>query len=834
MDEEGLAGSPSHPAGDVEAADSSLEKTLKVLVVDDDEATARMIRILLKRAFASEAEIALDCASAAELFASNKYDLVTLDYQLPDGDGLGLLQEFKKAKDSPPVILVTGRGDEHVAASAFMLGASGYVIKDLRLNTMLAAAVHKAVTEIALKKAEAAVQESEARLRNVMDTTLEGIVAIDAEFKLTYANQALAEMLGYESPDEIIGLTIFDFYFDEDLPNIARLLESEMTGKGIIELRNRRADGSEFWALTAFNFTEDEKGEFESAFAMLVDITERKLAEEALKVEKDRVQLYFDITGVMLTVIDTEGKITLINKKGQRLLGYEERELLGRNWYEFAPERTREEILSLFHRVLSGELEIEDYFEHPIVNRSGEEKMIAWHNALLRDDDGNITGVVCSGEDATEMSKAQADLREAAARAETLSRLSKELVQTGLDYEATLRVIARNVANLIGDGCFISLISEDGKHLEASAVEHVNPEARELVKSIIPSYRLRLADDPVANALSTAESQLIPEVDQDELRAQVSHEFFPYIERFGIHSIIVVPLRVKGEPIGTVTILRDEPGEPYTEEDLLLMEEIAFFAATTIDSSRTHSQLQDELTIIEQDQKELEAVNAELEGFAHTVSHDLQGPISAINLGLSQLKDELRVSDIDWSTEKLDSLIEPLQSKISTCSALVTSLLELAESGPVPQDVSTVEVGDIVRKCIEENAAAIQERNVEVEVDPEMGHVVANPTHVYQLFSNLIGNAITHNKASRPRLEVRHLGDSLEGAHRYFIRDNGAGIPENYLGKLFTPFFRAEGGGTVLGLAIVCKVVEAYGGEIKAFNDSGACFDFTIKDFQAV
>jgi len=814
-------------------AQSNSEKPLKVLVVDDDESTARMIRILIERAFDTHVEIALDFASALQRFASEKFDLVTLDYQLQDGDGLDLLQEFKKGDDSPPVILVTGRGDEHVAARAFLLGASGYVIKDLRLNTMLAAAVHKALTEIALRKAEAAAEASETRLGAILDTTLEGVVTVDAEYKITYANQAMAKVLGWDGPDEIIGKSIFEFLFEEDQPEIERLMDSRRSGKEILELRYRKIDGSALWALVASITVRDEEDKFKSAFAMLTDITERKLAEEALRTEKDRAQLYLDTAGVILVAFDADSRITLINKKGQELLGYEQPDLLGKSFETFTPQRYHDQVLSNFKSLMAGELEVAEYFENPVVTRSGEEKLIAWHNALLKDDDGNITGTLSSGEDVTEKLKAQEDLRMAAVRAETLSRLSKELVEASLDYEATLGVIARNVADLIGDGCFISLISDDGERLEAAAVEHRDPEAKGLAQTVISTSPLASLKGPVAAALSTGKSQYMPLVDQGKLKAFVREEFWPYVDRYGISSIIVAPLRVKGKTIGTVGVLRDEPGRPYTENDLRLTEEIAYFAATTIDSARAHNQLQDELAIREKREKELEVANAELKGFAHTVSHDLQGPISVINLGLARLRDELRESYTDWSTEKLDSLIEPLQSKISTCASLVESLLELAESGPIPQEVSVVEVVDIVQKYIESNAAVIKERGIKVEVDHELGRIVANPTHVYQLFSNLIGNAVIHNKASEPRLEVRHLDDSPEGVHRYLVRDNGSGIPENYLEKLFTPFFRDEGGGTVIGLAIVDKILKAYGGEIKAYNDRGACFEFTIKDFKA-
>ncbi len=130
------------------------DNTLTVLVVEDEPGVAKMLKMLLEQELEAGVDIALDCASAHELLSSNSYDLITLEYQLPDGDGLSLLEEILKMDGAPPVIMVTGHGDEHTAASAFMLGASGYVVKDKRLSTLLLDAVEHALSELKLRRAE--------------------------------------------------------------------------------------------------------------------------------------------------------------------------------------------------------------------------------------------------------------------------------------------------------------------------------------------------------------------------------------------------------------------------------------------------------------------------------------------------------------------------------------------------------------------------------------------------------------------------------------------------------------------------------------------------------
>jgi PAS domain S-box-containing protein len=122
-----------------------------------------------------------------------------------------------------------------------------------------------------------------------------------------------------------------------------------------------------------------------------------------LKEERDKAQKYFDVAGVMLLALDSRGNIELINKKGCEILGRSEDEVLGRNWFEsFIPERIRREMDEVFRKIMSGEENIDEYYVNSILTRSGEERLIAWHNSVLRDRSGRVTGTLSSGEDITE------------------------------------------------------------------------------------------------------------------------------------------------------------------------------------------------------------------------------------------------------------------------------------------------------------------------------------------------------------------------------------------------------------------------------------------------
>jgi signal transduction histidine kinase len=163
----------------------------------------------------------------------------------------------------------------------------------------------------------------------------------------------------------------------------------------------------------------------------------------------------------------------------------------------------------------------------------------------------------------------------------------------------------------------------------------------------------------------------------------------------------------------------------------------------------------------------------------------------------------------------------------------VDDLLALAEAGQSPAEVEAVDLGEVVGQILTERSSTFEARGADVKVVGELGTVVASPTHVYQLFANLIINAIKHNDSAEPMVEVRGLGEAEGGGRRYQVWDNGPGIPEEDFARIFEPFFKGKGGETGVGLATVQKIVELYGGTIAACNneDRGACFEFVLHDY---
>ncbi len=141
-----------------------------------------------------------------------------------------------------------------------------------------------------------------------------------------------------------------------------------------------------------------------------------------LRSERDTTRNILNTAETMIVALDTQGRITLINRMGCQLLGYSEAELIGQDWFTFClPDNQRvEEVRAVFRKALANDLVGSEYFENPVRTRSGESRLIAWHNSSIRDAEGNIIGGLSAGEDITERRKAEVALHVALIKYKTL------------------------------------------------------------------------------------------------------------------------------------------------------------------------------------------------------------------------------------------------------------------------------------------------------------------------------------------------------------------------------------------------------------------------------
>jgi len=165
-------------------------------------------------------------------------------------------------------------------------------------------------------------------------------------------------------------------------------------------------------------------------------LRQRTRAVEAFKKEKNKARMYLDIAGVILVALDREGCVTLINRKGCDVLGCDENEILGRNWFDnFVPPAERKRVKAFLDQLMAGKKVPIEYFENLILTKDGQERIIAWHNVVFRDESGNAVGTLSSGEDITEHKRMQETLQQGEQRYRSFVQNFQGIVYQGyLDF----------------------------------------------------------------------------------------------------------------------------------------------------------------------------------------------------------------------------------------------------------------------------------------------------------------------------------------------------------------------------------------------------------------
>ncbi|PKL57167.1 MAG: histidine kinase [Methanomicrobiales archaeon HGW-Methanomicrobiales-6] len=157
-----------------------------------------------------------------------------------------------------------------------------------------------------------------------------------------------------------------------------------------------------------------------------VVFTSLTASEERLRREKDRLGQYLDIAGALFVVLDRDGRIALVNRRASEVLGCPADAAVGEPWVErFVPPADRERCRAFFLGLMQGELEANEHVRAPVLAAGGGERIIAWHNTVLRDKNGVVCGMLSSGEDITEQQHAEAALGRANAKLNLLAGITR-------------------------------------------------------------------------------------------------------------------------------------------------------------------------------------------------------------------------------------------------------------------------------------------------------------------------------------------------------------------------------------------------------------------------
>lgn len=395
-------------------------------------------------------------------------------------------------------------------------------------------------------------------------------------------------------------------------------------------------------------------------------------------------------------------------------------------------------------------------------------------------------------------------LRDEATRLETLNRIGQELAAIH-DLEEVVKKVCEAATALTSAEIGLSFAYADGDAKYALCGTTLD-EARD-----VDGRRGELTPSCPAFALQRA----LRMDDVQRAAAATNLGVLSGIER--IRSYLAVPVRGRGgDVIGGIALAHARPAA-FDVRDEQLVIGLASLTATATESARLFREARELIAALEKS-------NHDLDQFAYVTSHDLRAPLRGI-ANLSQWIEE----DLgDRLTDKSREFLHLLRGRVRRLEDLIQGVLDYSRAGRVADEPSDIDVGTLVRECIELIAPP---KTALLEVAANLPTLRTTRVPLQQMFMNLIGNAIKYN--TRPAPHVHVGAEPAADGWEFYVRDDGPGIARRYHAQIWDLFqtlhSRDRIESTGMGLAIVRKIVEAHGGRAWIDSDEGhgATFRFT-------
>jgi len=618
---------------------------------------------------------------------------------------------------------------------------------------------------------------AEERFRQVIEGAPNGMVMMNSDGRIVMVNTQIEKSFGY-SRDELIGQSIemlVPARFRDHHPSYRNGFLADPTtrpmGSGR-DLYGLRKDGSEFPVEIGLNPLETPQGRM--VLGTIVDITERKLAEQKLlRSQKQLVNVIGTAMDAIITV-DDDQRVVLFNTAAERMFLFPTDEAIGQPLERFIPERFRPAHSShiqsfgqtgITTRTMAGSRAVYG------LRADGEEFPLEASISQIESDGQKLYTVILR--DITQRKRAEEELKEQS----RILDLAPVLIR-----EITGRILLWNTGAEQMYGWTQDEAVEKNVH---TLLQTEFPRPLEEIKARLLAY--------------------------GQWRGELVHTTRDG-KRLVVASTWVLHRDGQGKPKAILEINNDITERRRAEEEVRrLNEELEQRVA-----DRT---------------AQLEAANKELEAFSYSVSHDLRAPLRHIN-GFSQAlledyEDKLDEIGKDYLRQVLDASREMAQ--------LIDDVLQLARVTRSEMRREAINLSEIARATVTELRKGTT-RSVAVSIEEDLS-THGDKRLLRIMLNNLIGNAWKFT-SKRERAEITFGRENRDGQNIYFVRDNGAGFNMEYVDKLFGAFQRLHSGeqfeGTGIGLATVQRIVHRHGGTVWAEGEvgNGATFYFTLADFK--
>jgi PAS domain S-box-containing protein len=621
------------------------------------------------------------------------------------------------------------------------------------------------------KHTEEALRKSEAKYRSLVETAFEGVWVVDTEGHTTFINHRMAEMLKYDSPNDLMDRSAFDFVPPEDLEQLKAKFRVRLNTKSPeqYDVRLQCRDGSIIWASAASNSVLDDHGSVVGRMALFMDITDRKRFETALLKRESILAQAGEIAHLGAWDIEFQNQDDVnanpLNWSDEVycIFGYAPGEIKPSNELFF--ERVHPDDRARVQENIAQAIATRQPYiiEHRVCRPDGEERVVQEHAEVFFDETGKPLRIVGAVQDITERKRAEEALRESEERFRFLADSMPQLVWTALpngtvDYYNSRYLEYQEIKQVkVADWEWAPVLHPDDLQPTTNAWQH-SLETGEIYQI---EHRVRMADGSYRWHLSRG----VPVLDE---KGQIIRWF------------------------GTATDIHDTK---LAEEQLKIYTE------------------------------RLERSNHELEQFAFMASHDLQEPLRKIEV----FGDLLLESSASLHGRERNYL-DRMRDAAGRMRDMVDGLLQLSRVTTQGKPFVQVSLSQVIEDVLYDLENQIRRTGGRVNVE-NLPAIDGDPLQLRQLMQNLIGNALKYHQPD-VQPEVKVHAKQLAGNVQILVEDNGIGFEQADAERIFQPFQRLVGRsqyeGSGMGLAICRRIAERHGGEITAHSKPGHGSTFIV------
>ncbi len=654
---------------------------------------------------------------------------------------------------------------------------------------------------------------TESLYRQIVESAIDyAIVSFDLQGRVTSWNEGARRVLGWTEA-QMRGQPVHRFFTPEDVAAGAveeEMRTAEQTGHALDERWHQRSDGGRFWASGELM---PLKGDGNAApivgfVKILRDRTEHRLQEarlrdlnDTLKASEARLQLALDVGGMGIWQYD------LKTRAGRWWPGMDSLHGL--------PAGTRSMHLDAYFELVHPDdcQRVVSSVSDAIANKSGHhvEYRVIWPDGSVRwlesrsnlvmnlDSEPIALSGVCL--DISRRKRVESDLK-------FLAEASAELAGLA-DYQSTLEKIAQLAVSHFADWCAVDMVADNGL-LQRVTLAHSDPARRQLVQDLQRRFPLqagRIAGAGPWHVLRTGQPQRVAELTDEMLNQAVAEpEYRAALQSLGLRSYLGVPLTVRNHTLGVISFALAESGRRYSPQDEDLAQDLARRAAVAIENA----------TLLHALQQSDRAKDV----FLATLAHELRNPLAPVWNGLSIIK------RVPGDTERVQQVAGMIERQVGQLARLVDDLLDVSRitTGKIELKKERTDLASVLRSAVETSRPHIEAAHhaLSVHLPNEPVEVEADPVRLAQVFSNLLNNSA---KYTRPGGKIDLQVTAEPQRLVVTVRDNGAGIPTEMLGKVFTLFTQIthpaerSQGGLGIGLSLVDGLVRLHGGSVEARSE---------------